>query len=360
MMMKKLSEKTWSTYPLATIFTVDSGVRLTTSNKVSGKTPFIGATDNSNGVTGFISNTNKSLDNHVLGVNYNGAPGIAFYHPYKAIFSDDVKRLHLKHFNANTNTMLFMKEIIMKQRFKYSYGYKFKADRMLRQKLNLPVTSKNQPDYPYMEQYVKLVKEKLINRYKSFLQSQIALLEHVDIPELADKKWKKYNVFGQNGILKIETSQSSIDKNKLKEGTSRTLPYITRSNMNNGIANFVSSNNSSYGLNSGKCITIGLDTQTAFWQDTSFVTGQNIQIIEGTNLNKFSAHFIIPLLLKQMKAKFNWGGNGATLTRMKRISILLPIDNNRSPDYQYMEQYVKNLMLKKYQQYLVFLNNSEL
>ena len=38
---------------------------------------------------------------------------------------------------------------------------------------------------------------------------------------------------------------------------------------------------------------------------------------------------------------------------------MLPIDNAGEPDYEYMEQYVKNMMLRKYQQYLAFLDRSD-
>ena len=357
--MKKLSEKTWSTYPLATIFTVDSGVRLTTSNKVSGKTPFIGATDNSNGVTGFISNTNKSLDNHVLGVNYNGAPGIAFYHPYKAIFSDDVKRLHLKHFNANPNTMLFMKEIIMKQRFKYSYGYKFKADRMLRQKLNLPVTSKNQPDYPYMEQYVKLVKEKLINRYKNFLQAQLVLLKHVDIPELAEARWKPFridDIFDEIASGKIKSVKKLISQEN-------GISLLGATNRNNGIVDNISRLSfDNKKIQSGNCIAF---VQTgegsvgyATYQPKSFISSGNANYGYASWLNPFTGLFFVTSQNK-LRLKYNYGYIRSK-NRLQADKVMLPVDRFNKPDYQYMEQYVKNLMLQKYQQYLVFLNNSEL
>lgn len=57
-----------------------------------------------------------------------------------------------------------------------------------------------------------------------------------------------------------------------------------------------------------------------------------------------------------MTAKFNWGGNGATLGRMKRLEIMLPVTDAGMPDYKYMEQYTKNMMLKKYEQYLAFID----
>lgn len=113
------------------------------------------------------------------------------------------------------------------------------------------------------------------------------------------------------------------------------------------------------GYDRGGCITVGLDTQTAFWQPYDFVTGQNIQVISSAKLNKYVALFLLPLLRNQMNAKFNWGGNGATLGRMQQLEILLPVDNFGNPDYAYMEQYAKNKMIQKYNQYLDFINRSQ-
>ena len=38
---------------------------------------------------------------------------------------------------------------------------------------------------------------------------------------------------------------------------------------------------------------------------------------------------------------------------------MLPVTDDGAPDYEYMEQYAKNLMLRKYKQYLSYLNSKE-
>lgn len=35
---------------------------------------------------------------------------------------------------------------------------------------------------------------------------------------------------------------------------------------------------------------------------------------------------------------------------------MLPVNEKGEPDYKYMEQYSKNMMLRKYKQYLAFLD----
>lgn len=169
-----LNEKEWHEYALEELFSVGSGKRLTNADKIDGNRPFVGATDNSNGITGFVGNRNASCDKNVLGVNYNGAPCIAFYHPYECIFTDDVKRLHLLHHKDNEYVLLFFKVIVMQQRTKYSYGYKFKEKRMLRQKLMLPVDDDGKPDYVYMEQYVKNMMLRKYKQYLAFIDKQNA------------------------------------------------------------------------------------------------------------------------------------------------------------------------------------------
>lgn len=173
---------------------------------------------------------------------------------------------------------------------------------------------------------------------------------------LSEKEWKVFSAFGENGLLHIATTSSSIDGIKLKGGTTKQVPYVTRSDVNNGIARFVSDSNYEFGSDDAGCITVGLDTQTAFYQPHKFVTGQNIQVITGEQLNEATAQFLVTTLKEQMRAKFNWGGNGATLGRMKHLEIMLPVSDDGKPDYEYMEQYAKNMMLRKYEQYLAFID----
>lgn len=128
--------------------------------------PFIGALDNNNGVARFVSDTNESLDKNVLGVNYNGnGMVIGFYHPYECIFSDDVKRFHLKHHEDNEFVLLFMKVAILQQKSKFGYLYKFNSERMANTGVMLPVDESGNPDYTFMEQYVKRVKETIELQY---------------------------------------------------------------------------------------------------------------------------------------------------------------------------------------------------
>lgn len=163
--VEPLNQKEWREFFIEDIFNIKAGKRLTKADMKKGSMPFIGASDSNNGITNYVSNTNSSIDSNVLGVNYNGSVVENFYHPYKAIFSDDVKRLSLKELEGNEYLYLFVKTAILKQKSKFQYAYKFNESRMLRQKLLFPIDTKGKPDYDYMENYIKKLEHEKLTKY---------------------------------------------------------------------------------------------------------------------------------------------------------------------------------------------------
>lgn len=177
----EISQKRWDAFLISDIFDILPGKRLVAADTTPGDRPFIGALDNSNGIAHFVNDTNISMDKNVLGVNYNGnGMVIGFYHPYECIFSDDVKRFHLKHHEDNAFVLLFMKVAILQQKSKFGYLYKFNAERMANTRIMLPITDDGTPDYEYMEQYAKNL---MIRKYKQYL----AYLDSKEKPDTVAK-----------------------------------------------------------------------------------------------------------------------------------------------------------------------------
>ncbi len=162
---KEPKAASWKEFFLEDVVTIGNGKRLTKADMQNGKMPFIGASEMNNGITGYTSSTNESLDSNVLGVNYNGSVGFSFYHPYTAVFSDDVKRVKwIENQHNNKYTLLFLSSVIRQQKIKYAYGYKFNTKRMQRQKIMLPITADNSIDWQFMEDYMR-AKEQNILKY---------------------------------------------------------------------------------------------------------------------------------------------------------------------------------------------------
>lgn len=155
-------------------------------------------------------------------------------------------------------------------------------------------------------------------------------------------EWKSFNL-GDEEYFTLHSTLNGIDKNKLKKSTEKTYPYITRSKTRNGLDSFVSEQERE--INQGNAIIIGLDTQTVFYQESDFYTGQNVQILFSRHLTKNIALFMIPIIKKQLSL-LNWGGNGATLGRLKKKSIILPATTDGEPDWDFMENYIVEKLQK--------------
>jgi len=331
--MKKIEEVKWGEYRILDIFSISPGIRLTKADMIEGCTPFVGATDSNNGITAFCGNDNSSKDSNVLGVNYNGSVVENFYHPYSALFSDDVKRLHLKNVEGNKYIYLFIKQCILKQKPKFEYGYKFNGERMKEQIILLPSTNDGTPDYAFMEEYMKLIEKKLLTRYKKYLQTKVIRTQNEDCGNLAAHNWKDFLI---NDIGEIKSGHDIYDR----ERTEGNNPYVTATALQNGIGYFVGNTNET--LSEG-CISVNRNGSVgyAFYHPYKALFGNDTRRIVPYR-NNYWVNFFIARAITEQKDKYGYGLKLGT-DRLKKQSIMLPATADEKPDYEYMENYMRKI-----------------
>ena len=66
--------------------------------------------------------------------------------------------------------MLFLKTMIIQQKIKFAYGYKFNEKRMQMQKIVLPIDSEEQPNWKYMETYMQRLEQQQIVNYLNYIE----------------------------------------------------------------------------------------------------------------------------------------------------------------------------------------------
>ena len=142
---------------------------------LDGEIPFIGATDSNNGITSLhdietIELTSKTGDGknaplkdkifepNCITVSNNGSVGYAFYQPRKFTCTHDVNPLYLnKKWNKELNVYIsmFLCTIIEMEQFRWAYGRKWRPKRMPDSLIKLPVNKEGNPDWKFMEEYIK-------------------------------------------------------------------------------------------------------------------------------------------------------------------------------------------------------------
>lgn len=338
--MLDLHDREWKEFRICDIFIIKAGKRLTKSDMARGNKPFIGATDNNNGITEFVSNTNVSEDCNVLGVNYNGSVVENFYHPYTCIFSDDVKRFQTKQVQGNKYIYLFMKTVILQQKCKYAYGYKFNEKRMQKQSLLLPVDESGNPDYAFMEQYIKEREQQIIQNYIDYIGNNIQI--GGGITPLNQKDWKEF--FAED-VVTILPGRDIYDAERIPGKT----PYVSSSSVNNGICHFVNNANDTLEAN---CISVNRNGSVgfAFYHPYEALFSNDCRKLRPKYESNYISLFIATQITAQ-RNKYSYGYKMGT-ARLKRQKIMLPTTDNGTPDYDYMEQYVRQQIATLKLQYL--------
>lgn len=155
-----LDSRNWDAFFIEDVAEIISGRDIYEKERLIGLVPYITATANNNGIGYFVGNNNETLESGCLSVNRNGSVGYCFYHPYKALFGNDTRKLRPK--MNNKYISLFISMCITKQREKYGYGYKMGTGRLKRQRILLPVDANNNPDWAFMETYMKQKEQQIL------------------------------------------------------------------------------------------------------------------------------------------------------------------------------------------------------
>jgi hypothetical protein len=150
---EKIDTAKWKWFELQKLFIVKKGKRLTKADMISGNVPFIGAIDKNNGYREFIGQEPIHKGNTIT-VNYNGSVAEAFYQPNPFNASDDVNVLYPR-FKLNPYIAFFIVTVIKQERYRFNYGRKWHMERMKVSEIKLPADKDGDPDYQFMENYVK-------------------------------------------------------------------------------------------------------------------------------------------------------------------------------------------------------------
>lgn len=150
---------------------------------------------------------------------------------------------------------------------------------------------------------------------------------------LQDVQWKEFRI---KDIFNVFTG-SLIQKKLIKEGI---IPRITATDVNNGIALFTDSLSDKKFKKYSNFISISF-LGSVFYQQNEVSLDMKIHGIKIKNkaLNKEIALFLIPLI-KNFAFKFNYGYQLST-SILKIQKLMLPVDKNGNPNWQFMEKYIK-------------------
>ncbi len=316
----------WKYFKVGDIFPKRKIHKYSSIPEETGTVPFVSSTSMNNGVSCFCNE--ESIDGNCITVSTNGDCFDAFYQPNRIAVSSDVDVLYND--NLNRYNALFICSILRLEKFKWDYGRKPKNDKVFKTLIMLPFSANNpnEPDWDYMENFIKSIWIKNLKTNNSFRES-------IDV-----KKWKMFpyrEVFNEIYKGKAQTSESTQPCSCYE---SNKVLYVTRTDLNNGVVGYVLYDEA-FDIEDGNAIIIGDTTATCFYQENKFITGDHIVVLRSNFLNKFNGLFIATMI-KNEKYRFSYG-RAFKKSLIEESKIFLPQDKDGRIDWEYMENFIKNL-----------------
>lgn len=336
----------WKSFLIKEVFSrIQRGKRLKKEKHKTGSIPYVSSTSTNNGVDAFIGNdSNVRVFRDCLSLANSGSVGVCFYEPFSFIASDHITSLHGQ-FTKEEN--LFLSTMLCRLMEKYNFNREINDNRISREKILLPVNKEGNIPFEKIKEYIYNIERRKINEYKNYAKNKLSFIYYTQ-----DVRCNGYSEFSLLDIFSYkrgnQNNMSSLEKGEFM--------LVSAKNSNNGIKGFYNSDKEIF---SGHCITLNNDGDggvgLAYYQPSKFLLDSHVYALYPKEpLSKFSLLYISHSISKQ-RCCFSHG-HSISQQRLKKIKILLPVNEKNSPDYKYMEQYIKNIMYKKYQSYLEYNN----
>ena len=185
-------------------------------------------------------------------------------------------------------------------------------------------------------------------RYKSYVKARLEELSYTDVPSLSEKEWRPIS------ISSIFTLVRGREGNMVKMEAG-AIPLISAKAVGNGLKGFIANPKK---VVPGDFITLNNDGDggagLAYYQPANMALDTHVTALQPKiPMNKWTMLFISRCL----SSLHGFFGHGLSISnpRAKRIKVMLPVNAAGEPDFEYMELYAKNMMLRKYEQYLEYL-----
>jgi type I restriction-modification system DNA methylase subunit len=145
-----LKDRNWKWIDLIDYFNMNAGKYYPKDSYSDGGIPLVTSSENNNGVMAFTDL--KSKYKNCLTI---GKVGCSVYYQERGfVASSDVTILKPK-FSMNSFHAMFLVSLIKQEGYKWSYGRQIRLNDSERLKIKLPVTKKGNPDWEFMEYYIK-------------------------------------------------------------------------------------------------------------------------------------------------------------------------------------------------------------
>lgn len=299
-----------------------------------GSFPLVSSGKENNGICAYIEKQDAKLwDAGLLTVDMFGK---AFYQekPFYCVSHGRVNILIPKK-DMSEMSLRFIGAVIEKTTMeKYDFQEMCTGTKLAEEFVFLPSGDNGQPDWKEIEKFMCSIADNSRDTL-----SRITLSELQDVYKKVNfasggRRWKRFRI---KDIFVQERGKEKAPK----QNDDGDCPLIQETNFNNGLDRYVKPTK----IFKKNAITISINyAQNVFFQESDFCASVNIAIIRNSHLNQYNGLFICSILQKK-HANYDYT-NKISKEKINEEEIFLPVDSSGNPDWDYMENYIKELITK--------------
>lgn len=325
--MKKIDTTQWGEFSLKELgFTNFHGSRLKKCDREIGTIPFVTAGKENQGIVGSIGNSVTTYNNAITVDMF----GNVFYHR-GAIAGDDNIYFFVNDKISEKAKLYIVSTIKATLGDTFAYVDQFRQDNADALKVKLPIDANGDPDWVYMEDYMKAL-EKRVTCSVTALNTLLGGVRRNK--QINVSKWQYFKV----GKLFDVVKGRRLTKADMKPGN---INYIGATAFNNGITAKIANNEHIHPAGTITVCYNGSIGQT-FYQTTPFWATDDVNVLYPKFEMKQQIAFFIMPIIRTIGQKYAFVDKW-TKDKMAETNIPLPVTANGEPDFEYMEQYMRNI-----------------
>ena len=328
--MSKLYTGQWKQFKILEVFQtekigkkiqVPTGANIKRIELTDGGTPRITVTSINNGVFGYFEcksiNSKYRIFENFISVSFLGT---IFYHSGKASLDMKVHCLKLIDRELNNYIGQYLVTCIKKSLRESKYSDQISSTVLPQLEIRLPINSLGNPDYKYMENYMKNLEIK-VGYSLAKLKETMRLANSTKISNITWKEFVIGDIFPK--IMKPQVYHTR-EVCRSDDG----IPYVVRSKYNNGIKYKVIRPNNE--INPANVISFGAENATFFYQKEEWISGRDMYYIDTRDLDENTCLFITACL-QPIATKYSYNfGLFPDLLREEKVK--LPVDEFGRPN----------------------------
>ena len=231
---------------------------------------------------------------------------------------------------------------------KFSWGsYGATLTRLRKSKIYLPVNRDGGIDFQFMSSFMKQIENDILSTTLATFKDRIednALKQR----NLGGVNWADFYVRDVFSHMEVGKSKGLNHLVKSDSGIS----YLGATNQNNGVLCFVKSVDSL--VQKGNCIAFIRNGEGSMgysvYKSEDFIATSDMTLAYSEYLNKYTGMFITTIA-DRVRGKYNFGYKRSA-TRLAKEMLSLPVTPEGLPDWDYMEQYMRNIESQQILNYL--------